>query len=363
MALLQLDFVKIMRSEGKEPLYSADEIKEMVKHTITLNMEEVTDITPDVRITFYNSGHILGSAMVHLHVGNGLHNILYTGDMKFAKTNMLSPAIAKFPRLETLMIEGTYGGKENILPPMKEQDELFADAIKRTFDRQGKVLVPVLGVGRAQEVIVFIERLIREGKLQKVPVYIDGMVWDVTAIHTAYPEYLNADVRAQIFQRDNNPFLADNIKRVGSVEERRQVIEEEGSCVILATSGMLVGGPSVEYLKSLCESPRNTLIFSCYQASGSLGNRIQQGIRDFNAQKGNRIDTYEITMEVEKLEITGHSDRKELMSYIQRVLPRPKKILINHGEQSRCLDLARSIHQQFRIETACPRNLDAIRLR
>src|SRR3989338_1416375 len=91
-ALLLLDFVKIQSGERKEPPYNADDIKEMVKHTVTLNFEEVTDITPDVRITFYNSGHVLGSAMIHLHVGNGLHNLLYSADQKYAKTLLLEPA-------------------------------------------------------------------------------------------------------------------------------------------------------------------------------------------------------------------------------------------------------------------------------
>ncbi len=108
MSLLVLDYVKIMRSEGKEPIYTTEDIKEMVKHTISLEYDEVTDITPDVRITLYNAGHILGSSMVHLHIGNGLHNMLYTGDMKFGRTRLLEPAVTTFPRLETLMIESTY---------------------------------------------------------------------------------------------------------------------------------------------------------------------------------------------------------------------------------------------------------------
>src|SRR3989338_4869508 len=108
-ALLLLDAIKIMNHDRKDPLFGVDEVKEMVKHMITLEFEEVTDVTPDVRITFYNAGHILGSAMVHLHVGNGLHNILYSGDQKYGKTLLLEPAVTMFPRLETLMLEATYG--------------------------------------------------------------------------------------------------------------------------------------------------------------------------------------------------------------------------------------------------------------
>ena len=363
MALLQLDFVKIQREEGKDPIYSSDDVKEMVKHTITLEYDEVADITPDVRITLYNAGHILGSAMVHIHVGNGLHNLLYTADLKYAKTSMLSPAVTQFPRLETLMIESTYGGKDNIMPPAIEADELLGQIIGDTIKRNGKVLIPVLGSGRAQEVIVLLERLVREKKVPDVPIYVDGMVWDITAIHTAYPEYLNNDVRQQIFTKDNNPFLMPNIKRVGSAKERAQLLEESGSCVILATSGMLVGGPSVQYFKALAGNERNALVFSSYQAEGSLGSRVQRGEKEFMFKNNGQPEMVTVKMEIVKLEITGHSDRKELMNFIYKCNPRPKKVIVNHGENSRPLNFASSIHNQYKIETIAPRDLDAIRIR
>ncbi|MBD3209233.1 beta-CASP ribonuclease aCPSF1, partial [Candidatus Woesearchaeota archaeon] len=179
MALLQLDTVKIAHGEGRDPLYTSEEVKEMVKHTVTLNYEEVTDITPDVRITLYNAGHILGSAMVHLHIGNGLHNLLYSGDIKFAKTQLLSPAATQFPRLETLMIESTYGARDAVLANPREQDKLLSDIVISTVKRGGKILMPTLGSGRGQEIIILVEKLIREGKIPTIPIYIDGMVWDV----------------------------------------------------------------------------------------------------------------------------------------------------------------------------------------
>jgi len=361
-ALLLLDYVKIMRSNGKEPIFTIDDIKEMVKHTICLDYNEVSDITPDFRITLYNAGHILGSSMVHLHIGNGLHNIVYTGDMKFGKTRLLDTAVTKFPRVETLMIEGTYGGRENILESRKECEDEFADIIKRAIDRKGKVLVPVLGSGRAQEVLLIVENMIRDGKIEKVPVFIDGSVWDITAIHTAYPEFLNGIVRKQIFHKDQNPFLSEIFKRVGSQKERTQVIEETGSCIILATSGMLVGGPSVQYLKQLADNPRNTLLFVCYQGEGSLGRRIQRGEKEMSIDGSKEIT--QVKMEVNTIEgFTGHSGRKQLLNFVYRCDPKPKKVIVNHGESSRCLDLASSIHKLNRIETSAPRNLEAIRLK
>ncbi|MCP3686702.1 MAG: beta-CASP ribonuclease aCPSF1 [bacterium] len=363
-SLLLIDYVKIMRSEGKEPIFTTDEIKEMVKHTITLDYDEVTDITPDVRITLYNAGHAIGSSMVHLHVGNGLHNLLYTGDMKYGKTQLLDPAVTQFPRLETLMIEATYGGKDNVLPMKKECDDNLMGILKDTISRKGKVLIPVLGVGRAQEVMMIIEHMIRTGVLDKVPVYIDGMVWDVTAIHTAYPEFLNSVVRKLIFHKDQNPFLSDFFKEVGSQKERKQLIEDGNPCIILATSGMLVGGPSVEYLKSLSENSNNSLIFACYQGEGSLGRRIQRGEREITFANGAKQELIKMKCQVHTIDgLTGHSGRKQLMNFIYRCNPKPKKVIVNHGENSRCLDLASSVHKANRVETVAPRNLEAVRIK
>jgi len=363
-ALLLLDFVKIMQSERKEAIFSTDDIKEMVKHTICLDYEEVTDITPDVRITLYNAGHVIGSSMVHMHIGNGLHNLVYTGDVKFGRTQLLEPAVTDFPRLETLMIEATYGGKDNILPNKRECDEFLSRIISETLKRGGKVLIPVLGVGRAQEVLMILDDQIRRGNLKSIPTFIDGMVWDVTAIHTAYPEYLNSMVRRMIFHRDQNPFLAEYFKRVGSQKERMQVINEMGPCVILATSGMLVGGPSVEYLKNLADNPRNTLLFVCYQGEGSLGRRIQRGEREIAFAAGPKQEILQIRCDVETIDgFSGHSDRKQLMNFVYKCCPRPKKIITNHGENSRCLDLASSLHKVYKVETTAPRNLEAVRVK
>lgn len=363
MALLLLDYIKIMKSENKEAIYDVDDVKEMVKHTITIDFEEVTDITPDVRITLYNSGHIIGSAMTHLHIGNGLHNFLYTADLKYGRSPLLDPAITMFPRLETLCIESTYGGRMNVMPSPREQDEYLTGIIKETVKRGGKILMPVMGSGRAQDIMVIIEQMVRNKELENIPVYVDGMVWDITAIHTAYPEYLNSTIRKLIFHKDQNPFLSDIFKRIGSQKERMQVVEEGGPCVILATSGMLVGGPSVEYLKHLADNPNNSLVFSCYQGEGSLGRRIQAGEKELIFKNGTKTEITPLKMEVHKLEISDHSDRKQIMNFIFKCFPKPKKVIVNHGENIRCLDLASSIHKQSRIETLAPRNMESLRLK
>ncbi len=357
-ALLALDFIGVSYKQATQPLFSSTDVKQMVKHSIVLNYNEVNDITSDIRITFYNSGHTLGSAMVHLHIGNGLHNMLYTADLKFAKSRLLDPATTRFPRLETLITEGTYGGKDDIQPSRKECEDQLIDTIKKTVERKGKILIPVLGVGRSQEMMLVVEEAVREKKLPDIPVYVDGMVWDVTAIHTAYPDYLSNTIRSMIF-RDQNPFASPILKRVGSAQERRKILEG-GPCIILATSGMLVGGASVEYFKELADGKRNTIVFVNYQGEGSLGRKIQQGDSDVVVDGKN----FKVKLSILNLEgFSAHSDRNQLISFVNSVSPQPKRIIINHGEASKCLDLASTLHKICRVETVAPRNLETLRIR
>jgi len=357
-SLLALDLIGVAYKKAESPIYRAEDIKEMVRHSITLDYGEVTDITPDIRITLYNAGHVLGSAQVHINIGNGLHNFVYTGDSKYAKTRLLDPAVNRFPRVETLTLESTYGSKDDILPPRQETEEKFLELTKRVIERGGKILMPELGLGHAQETVLRVEEAMSSGKLPRVPVYIDGMIWDINAIHTAYPDFLSASVRNQVFQ-DNNPFLSDVFKRVGSPAERRQVIEG-GACIVIATSGMLVGGASVEYFKNFAENPKNMIIFGCYQAIGSLGRQVQEGLKEVNVDS----ERLTVALEVETLKgLSAHSGRNELLQYISRMNPRPKKVIINHGEVSKSLDLASTLYKLNHIETVVPRNLETVRLK
>jgi len=361
-ALLALDFVGVAYKQASAPLYKAEDIKEMVRHSICLNYGEVTDITPDIRITLYNAGHVLGSAQVHINIGNGLHNLVYGADTKYAKTRLLDPAVNHFPRIETLTIESTYGSKDDVLPSRKETENRFIELAKKTIERKGKILIPELGLGHAQETLLRIEEAVRTGELPNVPVYIDGMVWDITAIHTAYPDFLSASVRNQIFQ-DNNPFVSDIFKRVGGPIERKGVLEG-GPCIIIATSGMLVGGASVEYFKNLADNPNNLIVFGCYQAIGSTGRQVQEGIKEIYLGNGNNGEKVIVKMEVQTMYgLSAHSGRNELLQYVSRMNPKPKKIIVNHGEVSKSLDLASTLYKQNRVETVVPRNLETVRLK
>jgi len=361
-ALLALDFIGVAYKQAVTPLFSSADIKEMVKRSICLNFNEVTDVTPDVRLTFYNSGHCLGSALVHLNVGNGAHNLLYTGDYKYGKSRLLDPAVTTFPRVESVITESTYGAKEDVLPPRAQSEEQLLEPIRKAIERGGKVLIPELGLGRAQETMLVLEDAIKTGKLPKIPIFIDGMIWDINAIHTAYPDFLSANVRSQVFQ-DNNPFLSDLFSRVGSPQERKQVVEG-GPCVVLATSGMLVGGASVEYFRHFASNAKNALVFVCYQGAGSLGRQVQEGLKETKMIVDGAEERVEINFEVSTVEgFTAHPGRNEIMGFFNNMRPKPKRIIINHGEISKCLDLSSSLYKMHKVETSVPRGLETIRLR
>lgn len=360
-ALLALDFINVTYKQASQPIFSISDIKKMIKHTIILNYREVSDITPDLRITFFNAGHALGSSMVHINIGNGLHNVLYTSDFKYLKTRLFDPPQTKFTRLESLIIESTYGGREDKLPSRKESEELLIKSLKKTIERNGKVLLPVLGVGRSQDVMLIIKNAIEENRIPRVPIYLDGMVWDITAIHTAYPEFLGYGLRKRIYSGENI-FSNGLFKRVGSPLERKEVIEG-GPCIIIATSGMLVGGASLEYFKELASNNKNAVIFTSYQSSNSLGRKVKEGLKKFTININGVEEEIPINLERVVVEgLSGHSDRNQLISFVSNLRPMPKRIILNHGEFNKMKDLAITLHKLFKIETTMPRPLEAIRI-
>jgi len=301
--------------------------------------------------------------MIHFNIGNGLHNYLYSGDIKFGKSRTLEPAANYFPRLETLQMESTYGGKDCNYPPKKVSEEQFIEFANNVIKGGGKLLVPELGTGHAQDKMLLLDEAMRMGKIPRVPVYIDGMIWDINAVHTAYPDFLNNSVRASIFS-DKNPFVSETFQRVGSPAERKKVIEG-GPCIIIATSGMLMGGASVEYFREFADNPTNGMCLSCYQPAGGLGRQMQEGkITEAKFVVDGKEEIVPIKLKFISIDgFSGHSSRNELMAFMSNINPKPRRVIINHGEQSRSIDLASSIHKSHRVETLVPRNLEAIRLR
>jgi uncharacterized protein len=363
MTLMLLDAIKVVNQEARRGLYDSAQVRELVWRTIPLRWGETTDIAPDIRLTMHNAGHILGSSICHFHLGDGDHNLAYSGDIKFERTWLFNPATNRFPRLETLVLESTYGGYRDIQPSRQQASDEFASLVSKVLGRNGHLIVPVFAVGRSQEVMLVLEERMREGAIPRVPVYLDGMISEATAIHTAYPEFLNSQLRTQIFQQGDNPFLSDVFHRVDSAGMRTGIIDSKEPCIVLATSGMMSGGPVMEYFRGWAGDEKNALLFVGYQADGTFGRRLQRGLSETTFGEGQRTSQVPIKLELATVEgFSGHSDRVQLMNFVASLDPRPQRIILNHGEESKAIDLSSSLHKRFNVESRVPYNLEAIRL-
>ncbi len=160
MNLIQLDSIKVTAAQGKMPIYSERDVFQVMRQTITLPYGVVTDISPDIKLVLSNAGHILGSATCHFHIGNGDHNFVYTGDIKYGRSMLLESAYTNYPRVETLLIESTYGAKEDIQPSRQEVEAAFITSVNSVLKDGGKVLIPIPAVGRAQELMMVIDKYI-----------------------------------------------------------------------------------------------------------------------------------------------------------------------------------------------------------
>ena len=157
MTLMLLDAIKVVNQEARRGLYDSSHVRDLVTRTVPLRWGETTDIAPDIRLTMHNAGHILGSSICHFHLGEGDHNLAYSGDIKFERSWLFNPATNRFPRLETLVLESTYGGYRNVQPSRQQATEDFSSLTNKILARGGKLVVPVFAVGRSQEVMLVLE--------------------------------------------------------------------------------------------------------------------------------------------------------------------------------------------------------------
>ena len=364
MNLIQLDSIKVATAQGKLPLYSERDVFQVMRQATTLRYGTVTDISPDVKLVLSNAGHILGSATCHFHIGNGDHNFVYSGDIKYGKSMLLESAYTNYPRVETLLIESTYGAKEDIQPSRQEVETAFIASVNSVLKEGGKVLIPIPAVGRAQELMMVIDQYMKSGQLTEAPVFMEGMIQEATAIHEAYPEYLARELRQKILETDDNPFDSEYFTNIEHSDSREEALREESPCIIIATSGMLEGGPVIEYLRNVAPDKKNKILFVSYQVNGTLGRRVMDGARQVSLiGKNGKVEVVSINCGIERLEgFSGHSDYNQLMSFVQRLRPKLRRVLVNHGERRKSENLSMSIRRMYRVSTHYPQIQEAIKL-
>ncbi|ELY49098.1 beta-CASP ribonuclease aCPSF1 [Natronorubrum bangense] len=363
MGLLQLDYLSVASKEGRSPPYSSEQVRQAIMHTIPVEYGDVTDIAPDIKLTMHNAGHILGSASAHFHVGDGFHNVVFSGDVHYEPTRLFNGAVNDFPRAETMIMESTYGRRGDFQTDTAKSEANVHQIIHETYKKDGITVIPAFAVGRSQELMLVLEEAMREGDLPTMPVYLDGMIREATAIHTAYPEYLRDGLRQRILHEDENPFIAEQFRQVDGGQEMREEIASGEPCVILSTSGMVTGGPIMSWLELLGPNPNNTLLFVGYQAAGTLGRRIQSGHTEIPMEgRSGRANHLTLAFRIESVSgFSGHADRAGLKKYVKEMNPRPETILCVHGDEQATDQLSSALYQQYNVRTYSPKNLETFR--
>jgi len=327
--LLWKDMIKVAKRKEMDPPYVMDNIREAESFTTTYNYYEMVPVTRETSFEFYDAGHIPGSALVKLYTPEG--KILYTGDFKIEGTRLHNGADLTGIEADVLIVESTYADEDH--PPRKQLEQRFIESVKETLDQGGFVILPVFAVGRAQEVV---DILVSNGV--DAPIWLDGMAREATKIILRYPDYISNPGRLKRTMR--------RVRMIRTSADRRRALEEPG--IIIATAGMMQGGPIIFYTTALRSDPKSKVIFTGYLMEDTPGRRLlEEGI--FEA------DGYEFKTElkVERFDFSAHAGRSEIFKMIRNV--NPSYVVVVHGDEENAVRLAEELNEEEGVKAFAPR--------
>ncbi|MGY0288195.1 MAG: MBL fold metallo-hydrolase [Candidatus Methanodesulfokora washburnensis] len=292
----------------------------------------------NAEIIFFDAGHVLGSAMIYIKF-NG-KRILYTGDINLTNTRTVRGAQLDLPAVDYLIIESTYGGNSDVHPSRKKVERKFVMDIEKVIESGGKVLVPVFALGRAQEVLLTLIDHMDSGVLQKVPIFVDGMIKEVNKIYTIHWFWLRPELRNKIRALRKSPF---DHPYVDEVRDRREIVDINEPYIVVTTSGMLQGGPVLDYLKYIGTDRRNLIYLTGYQVKGTLGRELLDGKRDITLPRTG--ETVHIEADVKFADFSAHADQVNLLRFISSIKDL-KEVFLVHGEEEKMIDLEKKIDER-----------------
>jgi predicted metal-dependent RNase len=331
---------------------TSKEIEDVITHMIALPYAVVTDITPDIRLTLANAGHILGSSITHLHFGNGDHNLVYSGDFRFGRSLALENAYWNFQRVETLIVESTLGGKEDILQSREETNQKLLELINSCLSRGGNLLFPVPILGQSQELILTLSGFAKAGMLT-AKICIEKSIGEASSIYETYMEYLSKEIRQGLDGYSINMFKPPKSQIVESKKLRK------GSHIIISPSSMLTHGPSVGYLGQIYDDPLSAVVFTSHILPNTPAHGLVEGKKDL-VNEGKMLN---VECRVESfVDFTNHSDYGQTLAYVKRMKQKLRKVIVNHGDKSKAQNLAGAINRIHRIHTQHPLVEEAVKL-
>lgn len=311
----------------RKPLYTEKDALKAAKRFRSVSYGQRFCVTKDIFVTLYDAGHILGSAIVVLDIKNNQGNIRlgYAVDLGRKSLPLINDPV--IPRdLDYLILESTYGGRFHA--PIQEAKGKLKDVINRTVERKGKILIPSFTLERTQEVLYFLNELLKEKAIPVIPIYVDSpLALNITEVFKNHSAYMNAKTN-QAIDRGHSPFEFLNLRFVRSQEESKSLNNNKRPMIILAGSGMCESGRILHHLKNNIEDSRNTVLVVGYMARDTLGKRIVEKmryVRIFGVE-------YELNAEVVVINaFSGHADQNDLCDFVQGALPL-KRIFLVHAD-------------------------------
>ncbi|HVZ41769.1 MAG TPA: MBL fold metallo-hydrolase [Candidatus Kapabacteria bacterium] len=324
------DFLRRHDRHAYEPIYTVDHATRVMEHIQGHDYHESFDVSEDVRCTFFDAGHILGSALVVLDVkrsSGGTMRLCFTGDLGRPNRPILrDPEFVG--DVDCLICESTYGGRTHQSYP--DLQRMLKETIVETMSRGGKLIVPAFAVGRTQDIVYLLNVMFENGELPRLPIYVDSpLATDATEIFRRHPECFNQSV-ATLLKTDPDPFGFTTLHYVRDVEESKALNSRPEPCVIISASGMMEAGRVVHHLMNGIEDSRNTILVVGFQAEHTLGRRIVEH-REYVRIWGGE---YKLNARVKTINgLSAHADHGELMTYLKQFnRERMQSIYLVHGE-------------------------------
>ncbi|MDD5163033.1 MAG: MBL fold metallo-hydrolase [Candidatus ainarchaeum sp.] len=353
MHLLLSDSAKIAK-ENKADFYGTKEIDKTMKQTVAINYNEEKQLFHDsqIKIKFLNAGHIIGSAEIIIEFDG--KKLLYSGDINTRESNLLLPAELPKEKIDFLVMECTYAGKQDILPSMQKASKDLADKIRQVLKRNGKILIPSFAVGRGQEVMFTIDNYIRSGYLPEMDIWLDGMINKANRICRHNVIFMRPEISNRILLADDDAFKSPFFRQ--PVSKTKKEVFNSKKAVIIATSGMLTGGPSRQYLKKLAGDKKNCVILVGYQAEGSLGRELLEGKKTIELS-GKKIF---VQCETCRIRFSGHADYNGLLNFAFAI--KAQKTFLIHGEKEKLPEFKKTLEKKLKKEILIPKETQAIEL-
>jgi metallo-beta-lactamase family protein len=321
---------KINRRLGlplRKPLYTMKEASKAVKKIRPVSYHQKLSVASDISASLFDAGHILGSAIVVLDIRVDKNTIRlgYAVDLGRKGLPMLNDP-AQLKNLDYLIIESTYGGRFH--SPIEEAKTKLKDAINRTISRKGKILIPSFTLERTQEVVYFLNQLLKDKEIPSVPIYVDSpLATDITDAFQCHMDYMDKETCQEI-RNGNSPFEFLNLKYIRDQRESKALNDDHRPMIIIAGSGMCESGRILHHLKNNIEDSRNMVLVVGYMAEDTLGRRIVERVpfvRIYGVE-------YQLNAEVVIINaFSGHADRNDLLSFVDECLPL-KRIFLVHGD-------------------------------